>query len=82
MNKSFEIKLSKENSIIKFVHDKFLFTGKTMRKAMADFAANKSVILPATVEDATVFKDIRRALQELGYAMNAPDPVVGMKRGK
>lgn len=53
-----------------------------MRKAMADFAANKSVILPATVEDATVFKDIRRALQELGYAMNAPDPVVGMKRGK
>ncbi|XP_037925033.1 acyl-CoA synthetase short-chain family member 3, mitochondrial [Hermetia illucens] len=57
-------------------------SGKTMRKAMADFAANKSVILPATVEDATVFKDIRRALQELGYAMNAPDPVVGMKRGK
>lgn len=46
-----------------------------MRKSMADFAANKRVILPGTIEDPTVFKDIKRALQELGYAMNAPDPV-------
>lgn len=50
-------------------------SGKTMRKSMADFAANKRVILPGTIEDPTVFKDIKRALQELGYAMNAPDPV-------
>lgn len=47
---------------------------------MADFAANKTVILPATIEDVEVFEDIRRALQELGYAMNAPMPVVGNKK--
>lgn len=41
---------------------------------MADFARNKEVILPGTIEDATVYKDIRRALQELGYAKAAPDP--------
>lgn len=55
-------------------------SGKTMRKAMADFAANKTVILPATIEDVEVFDDIRRALQELGYAMNAPMPVIGTKK--
>lgn len=41
---------------------------------MADFARNKQVILPGTIEDASVFKDIRRALQELGYASSAPEP--------
>lgn len=41
---------------------------------MADLAQNKQVILPATVENPMVFKDIKRALQELGYAMTAPDP--------
>lgn len=51
-------------------------SGKTMRKAMADFARNERVILPATIEDADVFTEIRRALQHLGYAMLAPDPVV------
>lgn len=45
-----------------------------MRKAMADFARNKIVNLPATIEDPSVFVDIRRALQELGYATSAPDP--------
>ncbi|EDW83410.1 uncharacterized protein Dwil_GK22332 [Drosophila willistoni] len=51
-------------------------SGKTMRKAMADFARNEKVILPATIDDATVFTEIRRALQHLGYAMSAPDPIV------
>jgi propionyl-CoA synthetase len=46
-----------------------------MRKSMADFARNKVVHLPATIEDATVFTDIKRGLQELGYALTAPDPV-------
>ncbi|XP_059621935.1 acyl-CoA synthetase short-chain family member 3, mitochondrial isoform X2 [Phlebotomus argentipes] len=55
-------------------------SGKTMRKSMADFARNKQVVLPATIEDATVFTDIRRALQELGYAMTAPDPVLSMRK--
>lgn len=43
---------------------------------MADFARNKLVILPGTIEDAGVYKDIRRALQELGYAKVAPDPQI------
>lgn len=42
---------------------------------MSDFARNKQVILPGTIEDPTVFHDIRRALQELGYAQTAPDPL-------
>lgn len=52
-------------------------SGKTMRKSMADFARNKAVVLPATIEDASVFPDIRRALRELGYAQTAPDPCIG-----
>lgn len=51
-----------------------------MRKAMADFASDKNVYLPATIEDSSVFHDIRRALQELGYAMNAPDPTLFIKK--
>lgn len=47
---------------------------------MADFASDKHVTLPATVEDASVFHDIRRALQELGYARNAPDPSFTVKK--
>ena len=46
---------------------------------MADFARNKQVILPGTIEDASVFKDIRRALKELGYAQTAPEPYTSMQ---
>lgn len=46
---------------------------------MSDFARNKQVILPGTIEDASVFADVRRALQELGYAQTAPDPVLNRK---
>ncbi|XP_063699337.1 acyl-CoA synthetase short-chain family member 3, mitochondrial isoform X2 [Culicoides brevitarsis] len=55
-------------------------SGKTMRKTLADFASNKMVYLPATIEDSSVFNDIRRALQELGYAMTAPDPAPFQKK--
>lgn len=55
-------------------------SGKTMRKAMADFAKNQLVVLPATIEDPSVFVDIRRALQELGYAMNTPEPIVSKQQ--
>lgn len=55
-------------------------SGKTMRKALADFARNKTVNLPATIEDPSVFIDIRRALNELGYATCAPSPLVGCKK--
>lgn len=34
-------------------------SGKTMRKALSDFARNKTVNLPATIEDPTVFIDVR-----------------------
>lgn len=54
--------------------------GKTLRKAMSDFGRNKQVILPGTIEDPNVFKDIRRALQELGYAQTAPDPLTTRKQ--
>lgn len=57
-------------------------SGKTMRKAMADFARNKTVLLPASVEDATVFRDIQRALQELGYAQSAPEPTMSVNNKK
>lgn len=51
-----------------------------MRKSLADFARNKTVNLPATIEDPSVFIDIRRALNELGYATCAPSPLVGCKK--
>lgn len=55
-------------------------SGKTMRKAMADFAKNELVVLPATIEDPSVFIDIRRAMQCLGHAMNTPEPVVAVNK--
>lgn len=51
-----------------------------MRKVLAQFARNETVHLPATIEDPSVFVDIRRALQELGYAMEAPDPTLFTKK--
>lgn len=57
----------------------FFHIGKTLRKSMAEFARNKQVILPGTIEDPSVFTDIRRALQELGYAQTAPDPMTSRK---
>lgn len=54
-------------------------TGKILRKAMADFARNKQVTLPATIEDAAVFGGIREALQKLGFAETAPDPITTRK---
>lgn len=68
------------NNVKIVFHQCFFWLGKTMRKSMSDFARNKRVILPATIEDATVFTDIRRALQELGYAMTAPDPVLSVRK--
>ncbi|XP_011204576.1 acyl-CoA synthetase short-chain family member 3, mitochondrial [Bactrocera dorsalis] len=54
-------------------------SGKTMRRVMADFAKNQLVEIPSTIEDPTVFAGLRRALQTLGYAMNAPDPTLTTK---
>ena len=30
--------------------------------------------IPPTIEDPTVYADIKKVLQRLGYAINAPDP--------
>lgn len=51
-------------------------SGKTMRKLMADFAKNERMVLPSTIEDPTVFVDIRKSLQCLGYAMKTPEPIL------
>lgn len=46
---------------------------------MSDFARNKQIILPATIEDASAFQVVREALQKLGYAQTAPDPITTRK---
>ena len=55
-------------------------SGKTLRKAMAEFARDKQVILPGTVEDPSVFAGIRISLQSLGYALTAPDPQLASRK--
>lgn len=49
-------------------------SGKALRGAIAKLARSQLVKLPATIEDASVFGEIKTALQKFGYAMNAPDP--------
>ncbi|XP_011068419.1 PREDICTED: acyl-CoA synthetase short-chain family member 3, mitochondrial [Acromyrmex echinatior] len=49
-------------------------SGKTIRKAIATLARSKQVKLPNTIEDPTVFREIKEVLQKLGYAKLAPDP--------
>ncbi|KAL3290350.1 hypothetical protein HHI36_023693 [Cryptolaemus montrouzieri] len=49
-------------------------SGKICRKSIADLARNKEIRIPGTVEDASVYKDIKETLQKLGYASSAPDP--------
>lgn len=43
-------------------------SGKTLRKSMAEMASNQLINIPSTVEDESVFEDIKMALQSLGYA--------------
>ncbi|XP_012269710.2 acyl-CoA synthetase short-chain family member 3, mitochondrial [Athalia rosae] len=49
-------------------------SGKVCRKSIADLARSMAVKLPSTIEDPSVYKGIKKALQKLGYALNAPDP--------
>ncbi|XP_021942773.1 acyl-CoA synthetase short-chain family member 3, mitochondrial isoform X2 [Zootermopsis nevadensis] len=49
-------------------------SGKTARKSIADLARNKLVKISGTIEDPTVYKEIKAVLQKLGYAKIAPDP--------
>ncbi|CAK1593667.1 unnamed protein product [Parnassius mnemosyne] len=49
-------------------------SGKALRGAIAKLARSQLVKLPATIEDATIFGEIKIALQRCGYAIDAPDP--------
>ncbi|XP_014272884.1 acyl-CoA synthetase short-chain family member 3, mitochondrial [Halyomorpha halys] len=49
-------------------------SGKTARKSIADMARDKPVKISSTIEDPTVYKEIKAALQKVGYAKGAPDP--------
>jgi len=50
-------------------------SGKTARKSLADLARNKMVKIGATIENPSVYKEIKAALQKAGYATTAPDPM-------
>ncbi|GLV39394.1 uncharacterized protein CBL_13273 [Carabus blaptoides fortunei] len=49
-------------------------SGKICRKSIADLARNKQVKISGIVEDPSVYKEIKCALQKLGYAKTASDP--------
>ncbi|KAM3960800.1 LOW QUALITY PROTEIN: acyl-CoA synthetase short-chain family member 3, mitochondrial [Aphomia sociella] len=49
-------------------------SGKALRGAIAKLARSQLVRLPATIEDPSVFGEIKVALQKFGYAVDAPDP--------
>lgn len=49
-------------------------SGKLCRKSISNLAKNKEVKISGTVEDPSVYKDIKITLQHLGYARTAPDP--------
>ncbi|XP_043282355.1 acyl-CoA synthetase short-chain family member 3, mitochondrial [Venturia canescens] len=49
-------------------------SGKTCRKSIADLARSRPVKIPSTIEDASVYPNIKAVLQKLGYAKMAPDP--------
>ncbi|KAF9805166.1 hypothetical protein SFRURICE_002992 [Spodoptera frugiperda] len=49
-------------------------SGKALRGAIAKLARSQLVKLPSTIEDPSVFGEIKIALQKFGYAIDAPDP--------
>ncbi|XP_014259510.1 acyl-CoA synthetase short-chain family member 3, mitochondrial [Cimex lectularius] len=51
-------------------------SGKIPRKSIADLARNKPVTISAAIEDPTVYKEIKKALQKVGYATTAPDLLI------
>ena len=42
-------------------------SGKTARKTISDLAAGKTVKIPPTIEDTSVYVNIREELERLGY---------------
>ncbi|XP_032522187.2 acyl-CoA synthetase short-chain family member 3, mitochondrial [Danaus plexippus] len=49
-------------------------SGKALRGAISRLARCQQIKLPATIEDPSVFGEIKVALQKFGYAIDAPDP--------
>lgn len=49
-------------------------SGKIIRKSIAHLARSMLVKISSTIEDPTVYQEIKRVLQKLGYAKSAPDP--------
>ncbi|KAK0085398.1 hypothetical protein PV325_005308, partial [Microctonus aethiopoides] len=49
-------------------------SGKIIRKSISDLARSRLVKIPGTIENASVYVDIKKVLEKLGYAKNAPDP--------
>ncbi|KAG7201473.1 hypothetical protein KM043_004233 [Ampulex compressa] len=47
-------------------------SGKIIRKSISSLAASKSFTMPSTIEDPSVFNDIKDVLQKLGYAKALP----------
>jgi len=45
-------------------------------KALFQAFDNLSTYFPPTIEDPTVYKGLKEALQNIGYAIDAPDPVL------
>ncbi|XP_050454414.1 acyl-CoA synthetase short-chain family member 3, mitochondrial isoform X1 [Cataglyphis hispanica] len=49
-------------------------SGKLIRKSIATLARSKPFKIPSTIEDPTVFREMKEVLQKLGYAKLASDP--------
>lgn len=49
-------------------------SGKIIRKSISDLAHSKLVKISSTIEDVSVYHEIKEVLQKLGYAKLAPDP--------
>lgn len=49
-------------------------SGKIIRKSIAELARSKLVKISSTIEDPSVYREIKQVLQKLGYAKLAPDP--------
>ncbi|XP_034175686.2 acyl-CoA synthetase short-chain family member 3, mitochondrial [Osmia lignaria lignaria] len=53
-------------------------SGKIIRKSISNLAHSRLVKIPSTIEDVSVYHEIKEVLQKLGYAKLAPDPQLSM----
>lgn len=55
-------------------------SGKTARKSIADLARDKTIKIPPTIEDPSIYLDVLAALRRCGFGLSAPDPVASSNR--